>query len=76
VVLCNLYVNLDFTFEWNLESFGKIGRQILISPGTRECDLGVSVSLTPVDYGRKKNVGENWDQVARQNRGLAGKGRV
>jgi hypothetical protein len=36
----------------------------------------VSVSSVLVGYGCKGNVGENWDQVARGNRGVAGKGLV
>jgi hypothetical protein len=46
----------------------KIGRQVLVSPGTRGCDLGVSVSATPVGYGGKVNMGENWNRVARVDR--------
>jgi hypothetical protein len=58
-------VNLDFTFEWNLESLAKIGRQVLVSPGTRECGLGVSVSVTLVGYGGKVSMGENLGRVAK-----------
>jgi hypothetical protein len=29
----------------------KIGRQVLVSPGTKECDFMVSVSVTPVGMG-------------------------
>jgi hypothetical protein len=39
----------------------KIGK-VLVCPRTKECDLGVSVSSTPVGYGGKDRVGENWDQ--------------
>jgi hypothetical protein len=38
-----------------------MGRQVLVSPGTRECDLGVSVSETPVGQEGK----ESWDGIFR-----------
>jgi hypothetical protein len=55
--MCNLYVSLDFISEWSLESLAKKGRQVLVSPGSRECVLGVRVSVTPVGHRGKRS----WD---------------
>jgi hypothetical protein len=40
-----------------------LGRQILVSPETRESDLGVSISMTTAVHGDKES--KSWDQLSR-----------
>jgi putative transposon-encoded protein len=37
-----------------------MGRQFLIALGQRDCDLGVSISVTPAGYGGKVSVAKMW----------------
>jgi hypothetical protein len=51
--------------------------EFIIFGRTKECDLSVSISSTIIGNGGKEKVGkENWNQVARGNRGFVGKGMV
>jgi hypothetical protein len=54
----------------------KIGRQLLVSPWTRECGLKVSISATLEGHGDKKDkksTRDSWERVPRENRGVAGR---
>jgi hypothetical protein len=54
----------------------KIGREVLGSPGIRQCKLGMRVYVTPVshrDKKDKKSMNNIWDRVPRVNRGMAGR---
>jgi hypothetical protein len=51
-----------------------LSRQVLVSPGMRECNIRMSVSGTPASHGVEGSMDESWDQVPRANKGGQGNG--